>query len=233
MSLGHGASIVRDGLSFQIDFANPKCYPGTGTTAFNLNKTGNFTFFGNTTVSNNVAVFNGTQGTYIQESSGLGNHGTNSFTYQILCNPKTSTSIDNAAYSRIFEQMGWPQTYHNLAIIDNGGNPIFSFSGRDLNQTVQFAVSSPSGTAILNQWYLLTTIMDRGNNKCVLYVNDTRYESNLNLSLGGIGDNDALSIPSTYAEVEMDMSCFIGYTKALTDTEVKQNFEALRGRVGL
>lgn len=233
MGIVYNTSIVRDSLSFQVDFANVKSYPGSGTTAFNLNQTGNFTFFGNTTVSNNVAVFNGTQGTYMQESSGLGNHGTNSFTYQILCNPKTSTSIDNAAYSRIFEQMGYPQTWHILAIIDNGGNPIFTFNGRDLNQTVQFAVSSPSGNAILNQWQLLTTIIDRENNKCVLYVNSTRYESNLNVSLAGIGDNDPLSIPSAYAEVEMDMSCIIGYTKALTDSEVNQNYQALRGRFNI
>ena len=32
MSLGHGANIVRDGLVLHLDAANPKSYPGTGTT---------------------------------------------------------------------------------------------------------------------------------------------------------------------------------------------------------
>ena len=36
MSLGHGSSIVRDGLVLHLDAANKKSYPGTGTTISNL-----------------------------------------------------------------------------------------------------------------------------------------------------------------------------------------------------
>lgn len=36
MSLGHGASIIRNGLVLQLDAANGKSYPGTDTTWFDL-----------------------------------------------------------------------------------------------------------------------------------------------------------------------------------------------------
>jgi hypothetical protein len=36
MSLGHGASIVRDGLVLHLDAANPKSYPGSGTTWYDI-----------------------------------------------------------------------------------------------------------------------------------------------------------------------------------------------------
>ena len=41
MSLGHGASIVRNGLVLYLDAANPKSYPGSGTTWKDLSGNGN------------------------------------------------------------------------------------------------------------------------------------------------------------------------------------------------
>jgi hypothetical protein len=41
MSLGHGASVVRDGLVLHLDAANIKSYPGTGTTWYDLSGNGN------------------------------------------------------------------------------------------------------------------------------------------------------------------------------------------------
>jgi len=42
MGLAHGVNIVNDGLVFQVDAANPRSYPGSGTTAIDIvgNKSG-------------------------------------------------------------------------------------------------------------------------------------------------------------------------------------------------
>ena len=36
MGISYNTSIVTDGLVFALDAANPRCYPGTGLTAFGL-----------------------------------------------------------------------------------------------------------------------------------------------------------------------------------------------------
>lgn len=235
MGIVYNTSIIRDGLRFQMDFANPKCYPGSGTTIFNLNRTGNFTFNSSyvPTFSNNIVSFDGQNpGTTIYETSGgLGNHGSSSFTYQFLLNPKISSSIDNAAEARVYEQAGWPDTYHIFGLYHNNGNPQFRFFGMDLNLNY-FNITTPSGTAVLNNWYFITCILDRENSLSKLYINDTVYQSSFSLD-GDVGNDDRIIFPSAYAEIEMDLSCFIGYSKALSDEEVKYNFNSLRGRYGI
>lgn len=234
MSLGHGASIVRGGLIFQFDFANIKSYPGSGTTVTNLNGTGNFTTVGSPAFSNGSLYFNGVNNAqHMFETSSLASHGTGSFTYQVLVKPRASTSADDPNAARIFEHAGFPVTYNILQLINNSGNRYFQFFGRDTNQTHSFSTNSPGGSLILNRWYLLTGIVDRATTKTVLYVNTTRYETTFNAAMGPIGNSSQLRFPSTYAEAEMDLSCAMSYSRALSDAEVKQNFEALRGRFGL
>jgi hypothetical protein len=237
MSLGHGPSIIRSGLIFQVDFANLKSYPGSGTVVTNLNGTGNFTISGSPTFSNGTMYFNGVNGgPHMYETSSLASHGTNSFTYQVLVRPKASTSGDQpgaSGYARIFEQTGFPTTYHVLEIRNGSGFPQYTWFGLDTTQTIGFNLTTSGGTAILNQWHLLTCMIDRTNNKAVLYDNTTRYETAINPALGTLGNSANLKFPSTYAEMEMDLSCAMSYSRALSDAEVKQNFEALRGRFGI
>jgi hypothetical protein len=237
MSLGHGPSVIRTGLIFQVDFANVKSYPGTGTNVRNLTGTGDFTFAGSATIpsaTNGITSFDGLNpGLYIYEGSGLASHGTSSFTYQFLVRPKTSTSFDDPNSARVFEHSGFPVTYNLLQIVHNSGNRYFQFVGRDTTQTVSFSVTSPSNSVILNQWYLITCIVDRATSKSILYINTTPYETGFSASLGTVGNSAQLRIPSSYAEMQMDLSCAQSYSRALSDAEVKQNFEALRGRVGI
>lgn len=238
MSLGHGPSIIRTGLIFQVDFANVKSYSGSGYTVTNLNGTGNFTFAGSATVpssANGITNFDGLNpGLYMFETSSLASHGTNSFTYQFLVRPKKSTSFDDPNAARIFEHAGFPVTYNILQIVNNSGNRYAQFFGSEPGPTyLGFSVNSPGNTITLNQWYLFTCILDRATSKSILYINTTRYESTFNAALGLIGNSSQLRIPSSYAEMEMDLSCAMSYSRALSDAEVKQNFEALRGRVGL
>lgn len=235
MAVVYNTSIIKDQLYFHLDFANVKTYPGSGSTAFNLRRTGDFSLNNSPVIANNVASFSGIQnGPFLAENSSFGDQGTNSFTYQFLINPKSSTSTDDPASARVFEQTGFPTTYHILSVAHNSGNRFLNFFGRDTTQTVSFGVNSPAGSITLNTWYFVTTMLDRANNLAILYINDTRYTSSSGMStLGAIGNSLPLRIPSSYAELQADISCIMGYRKALTDQEVLQNFNALRGRYGI
>lgn len=245
MSLGHGAGIVRDGLTSQIDFANSKI--GSGNTKTNL-VAGASDFVGQ-----NSAVFangmfqanglnpgsfmsEGSSGTYGGGTGGLGNHGTNSFTYQFLVRPKTSISLEPQNYTRFFEQSGWPETYVIAGIEDNNGNPRYTFYGKELNENRFWGVQTPDNSVVLNEWIFITCVCDRSANLARIYLNDTLSVSGSNSSLSqitNIGNDDPIFFPSSYAEMEADYSCFLIYNRALSDAEVSQNFAALRGRFGI
>lgn len=236
MGIAYNTSIVRSQMHLHLDFSNVKSYPGSGTTVTNLKQIGSFTLNNSPVFSNGIMSFDGLNGgSHMSEAggAGLGSHGTSSFTYQFLINPKSSTSVDDPNTARIYEQTGWPTTYHLLQIVHNGGNSYFNFTGRDTTQSVLFNAFTPGGTAILNKWYLITASLDRSTNFANIYINTTKYQTSFSATLGTIGNASALRMPPTFSEMQADFSCVLGYQRALTDAEVRQNFEALRGRVGI
>jgi hypothetical protein len=218
-----------------MDFANPKCYPGSGTTIFNLNKTGDFTFNSSLapTFSNGVAYTNGLNpgSRFFEQTGGLGDHGTNSFTYQMLVKPLSSTSIEDPNSARLYEQLGWPDTYHIVAVYHNSGSPSLRFfsGGTD---TDSWNIGTPNGSVTLGDWYFITSTVDRENNLVKLYQNGVKYQQSY-VSANTVGNLDPLSFPTSYAEAEAEYSFIIGYSRALTDDEVLYNFNSLRGRYGI
>jgi hypothetical protein len=237
MTISYNASIVRNGLISQIDFANPKI--GNTNTKTNLVfGANNFVGQNSPAVSNGIFSSDGLNpGSTFREDvvgTGLGNHGTGSFTYQFLINPKSSTSIESAAEARIYEQGGWPDTYHIFRIMHNGGNRYYDYIFDDLTDTIpNFGIATPAGTAILNQWVFLTAMIDRGTGHGRIYINDTKYETAQSFSTAEFGNNDPLSFPSSYAEIQADYSCVLIYNRALSDNEVLKNYNAVRERVGI
>lgn len=237
MGIAYNTSIIRDGLTSQIDFANSKI--GSTNPRTNLVKDANtFTGYNSPVISNGVFQADGLNpGSYFGENvagTGLGNHGTNSFTYQFLINPKASTSINSAAEARIFEQGGWPDTYTIFRILDNGGNPYYSLILDDLTNSVpNSGFATPSNTVVLNQWVFLTVVVDRTSGHGRIYINNTKYETAMTYGSAQYGNNDPVAFPSGYAEIQADYSCVLIYNRALTDTEVNQNYQALRGRFNI
>lgn len=233
MGIAYNTSIIRNGLISQIDFANSKI--GSTNTKTNLvSGANNFTGHNSPVVSNGIFQANGLNpGSIFLENvvgTGLGNHVTGSFTYQFLINPKASTSIDSANEARIYEHSGFPDTWHILNITHNNGNRFYNFFMRDLNSTTNQSFTTPAGSALLNQWVFLTAMVDRDTGHIRIYINDTKYEAAKTFGIAEYGNNDPLQFPSSFAEIEADYSCVLIYNKALSDAEVNQNYNALRGR---
>lgn len=223
MALAHSPSIITANLGLCLDAANPRSYPGSGTTwrdvsgnsrngtlvnspAFNSSNGGSFVFDG---VDDYVNVTN----------SNL-NHGTSNFAYSCWVNlagkPGAGTIFENGLY-----------TNGILIRYENTGITIFS-----VNTYYGFFTFNPA----LSTWNHLTFVRD-GNN-ILFYINGV-YSATIafgtNLNLNPSPNN--LYIGMSQHQVGQ---CFNGrinlamvYTAALTATQVAQNFNASRGRYGV
>lgn len=242
MSLGHGPLTVKQDRHLLLDWSNSKCYnPAVSTVNLNnlAQNENRFQMYNSATVENGYMRISGVNnGPRMSEvastggSTGIGNHGTGSFTYQLLVRPFTSTSTDSPTEARLYEQSGWPDTYFILRVANNSGNPTFQFFLRDVN-VIGASISSPGGSAVMEQWIFLTTIVNKADNLIELYLNDHRYTADMSSVTGDIGNDDLIGFPHSYAEPQADYSVILGYRKALTRDEVLQNFNAYRGRYGI
>jgi hypothetical protein len=219
MALSHSPQIVRDGLVLYLDAANIKSYPGTGSAVTDLSFLGN----GGTLV--NGATYNATNG--------------GSFVFDgvddaINCNnPGLAQRLTVSAWVRCTNVAG-----SNNIVSKNG--PYFM---RIVNSVVRFNLLTSvgswlfqNGTTTLsnNVWYNFVMVYDGAFFKG--YIN-----SNIEFSTAKTGDvqsNAALYIGYTPAGGEQagfngNIAQVSIYHKALTTEEIKQNFEATRGRYGV
>ena len=62
MSIAAGPSIVTSGLVLDLDAANPRSYPGSGSVWYDVSGNGNNASLYNITYSSGYLIFNGTTG---------------------------------------------------------------------------------------------------------------------------------------------------------------------------
>ena len=239
-----GPNAVEDGLILALDAGNTKSYPGSGTTWTDLSGNGN-----NGTLVNGVG-YNSDYG------GSLSFDGTNDY---VTIDPQNSTT--NGLYfggATSISVSAWVKnntdnTFNNFVMYEDIANgdivePIrLSTRGHDGSNIAAFDIQLSGGSVtwarsstILNtsDWYYLTGTYGDGYVK--IYVNGV-FENQTLLS-GAIetpqsGINAAWNIGS--GELTQSSRYLNGniaqvsiYNKALTASEVSQNFNALKGRYG-
>ena len=225
MSYANGPKIVTDGLICYLDAANRKSYPGSGSTWYDLSGNGNNgSFVGSATthsfgINNGVMIFNKTTGSYIDVTLNL------SGSSHTIMGASRYVSVGSAAHSggRIIsaKSNNWllghwersPQKYYSGGWVSNS-------SGTEFNSDLSWGIYAGLGSPSTDQYSF--------------YVNDTLKVSNSNG--GGFGPN-GFSL-GRYAPGNTEYSnSYVGflmaYNRVLTDAEVKQNYNALKGRYGL
>jgi len=231
MAFSRGPKIVTDGLVLALDAANTKSYPGSGTTWTDLSGNGE-----------DFSLYN--TPTYSSDNSGiLAFDGVNEY----AAADTAKVIPDTGAFSVIFA----------FALTGTGGrggiferNPNSPYNGFSLGQggpdVWNAAVSSTSTYAdglyvnftypTTNVFYVDVVTYDGGNTlkgyrNGVIVDTDTDIVQG-NLSTQGTRDNMEIGRRTTSY-----LPCKVGYiqvySKALTATEVLQNYNATKGRFGL
>ena len=226
MSLGHGSSIVRNGLILNLDAANTKSYPGSGTAWKDLSKTNS-----DSTLQNSPTYSSLNSGSFSLD--GIDDR------ILVPCSASTVRNYNSTVHFVI-----------KLPVYSGGQRCILSYrsgGGGDLyigkssngifcyyNQlsTAAYTVGNIASNAIV----ICSVTCDAANNKLSTYINgnlagsadrtgwSTGYYSQLYLGYDAGGTNEYM-LGNFYH--------FAHYNRVLSATEIRQNFEALRGRYGI
>lgn len=233
MALGHGTSIVRNGLVFHLDAANVKSYPGSGTQWKDLSTIGGTaTAYNSPTFSNGAFNFDGASDYFQISSRSDLNGGTFAYTnitVELMYRPTSTLSSD--------------PTGNNLITVENAFEISVGNNGNGYSE-IQYA-SAPwawygtSGSNCLtnSKWNLITFV--HATTGRWIYVNGVSvfYRSDNGNITAGSGTYPYLTLMGRYtgtnSPCEGDLSFVKLYNRALSATEIKQNFEAIRGRYGV
>lgn len=246
-------NIVTDGLVFNSDSGRPSSYPGTGTAIYDLSGSGNTAILTNgptySSLNGGTIVFDGSND-YLEaaHSSSLNISGSITVDVWIYL---TSLSNSNdmcliAKYSNAggATNQSWilfksTTNYASLSPNGTGGN----------NEFVWLATSGGNGNGTFvgtgeqvqaNTWYNVTALYNSSNEKIEIYINGQLKSSTTRTgqTSGVLQTNTRnLSIGSTPADgtryVQGRIPVARVYSRALTSTEILQNYNAIKNRYGL
>jgi hypothetical protein len=226
MGIAYNTSIVRDGLVLHLDAANPKSYPGSGTVWKDLSGNGN-----NGTLVNGVGYNSDNKGSMVFD--GINDYAEisdfnlgNTFTFSCWINTNTTQTAmlfirgNNANNKGVYLSM----SSNDPGYLRAGGNNSNGWnSGRISNEIINDS-----------KWHYVVGIFNQSNNTILGYV-DGKVGSTLNSTFNSndytpkntkIGRNQISNIQFYQGSV----SSYFIYNRALTAAEIRQNFEATRGR---
>ena len=225
MSLGHGSSIVRDGLVLHLDAANKKSYPGSGNTWSDLSGQGN-----DGTLVNGVGFSADNKGSLTFDGS---NDFVDVETSLSKLNLSNNSNISYDFFIFPEDQQGyilWSATGTQSSRTSQQYAILWDNSNR-LNVSGGSNGSEQTGSLLTNKWYHVVMTLDRNNNLS-LYLN---AELVLSFSPGSVNSSDQIRIGNRNGGVQYKgkISTVKGYNSILSATEIQQNFEATRGRYGI
>jgi hypothetical protein len=224
--IGYNPTIVTDGLVLYLDAKNPRSYPGSGTTWYDLSGRGHDgTLLNNTSLSGSVMSFDGSSDNVL-----IGNdadyNGLSNITIETIAKFKR---LSNYEYL-ISNARDCCGTYNGfeLRMISNGALRFSIWNGG-------IVYVSSSTILDLEEYYHITSTYD--GNYMKIYINsalDATYNTtygigspaSFDLRVGAMGFASSLELQGEIAFIKV-------YNRALTEDEIKQNFNATRGRFGL
>ena len=236
MATNYSPKIVTDGLILCLDAANSKSYSGTGTTWTDLSGNGNhFTLSGVDYVGTSPIHFSfvNNQGDYIARSSTDVVGGLSDFSFDLIMRidsfPDTLMSFVSYATSA---------NNNSILIGRNGANNTALWFG----STNVGGISGPLDSDY-NVGNFIHYVFTRNGSTVKVYINAVEkmsyssyptasVETGGTLLFGQEQDTPGGGFQSTQDFVG-DLSCYRVYNKALTESEIQQNFIAHRGRYGI
>lgn len=235
MSYYYGPSLVKDGLVLCLDAANPKSYVSGSNTWRDLSGKGN-----NGSQSGGIPSYN-SKGYFdfsVYNSRGF------SFTspviqrsggFTLMAIIRRSAAIKAAGdreniFGNTSSANGW-----RFGINSNGS--IYYLIG---GETGGYAEGGLGGTNLYDgNWHIIAAVYDReasrGSYKAYGYI-DGKSVGNANIPSGNYlfaNNNASLAINICCSNFGGDIANVTGYNKALSDGEILQNFNSLKGRYNI
>jgi len=225
-----GPNIVEEGLVLALDAANTKSYPGTGTTWYDLSGNSN-----NGTLTNGPTFDSGNQGSIVFDGTDdfvtIPHDSTQSFSGNFSIEAVIYPT-DNTANCIIQKGSGndYYQEYWLLQDM-RGSNRSFSLiMGKTGNTSANYI--STGNISVLNTFHHVIATVN--GTTATIYVNNVqegtgtisnRIQSTSALRIGRRVDN--------FATAEGKIPIVKLYNRALTASEVLQNYNATKSRFGL
>ena len=226
MSLGHGTSIVRNGLVLYLDAANKKSYSGTGTTTTDLinNRSGALT--NGASVSDNTISLDGTND------------------YVDFASASTFTTLD--LVSKSFQVWIRKTANGGYGIIDKdfdnvapnyGGWGLWIQSNNKLwwwNHANFDLLDDGSNTVTNNVWTNVAVTYNYSTFTANFYINGVLNSTKSNVSIVEKASTSANLVVGAFRNGVSTFSGSIGpvmaYNRVLTVSEIQQNLNSMRGR---
>lgn len=237
MSISYNPGTYTSGLELCLDVANPRSYPGSGSTWKDISGNGN--------------IFSSTDYTY-PTINGFGltkyfvfvNNGTT--VNQIYCSSPTISTYNQLQYTRIgwFYLTGynaWSPVIQN-SIGNNSDMCLCVSDGKiafhQYTTTLDYTVlgSTPIN---LNTWYQGAIVVNRSTNSLSFYVNGSLDSTVAITGIGNSASNTILIGGTQFDGYGGDrmfkgyISSVFHYNTVLTTVQIAQNFNAFRGRYGI
>ena len=230
MGLNHSPSIVTNGLVLCLDAANPKSYPGSGTTWTNLSTNRNTGTLVNSPTYNSANgsfTFNGTN-QYVTTTRPVEDD------FTLTCWFQTNSTLGVAG--SWWQGMGLVDCEvaggaNDFGLTIGAGKLLFGIGGGSADQTLVSTNSYNDGV-----WHYATATRNRSSGDVKLYADGNLVNSSTFNNIGSLTSPPNLTIGS----LQTISSFYAGnianvqvYNRVLTANEVLQNYNAHRGRYGL
>ena len=219
MGTKYNPSVVRNGLLVYVDAANPRSYPGTGNTWYDLSGKNN-----HMTLVNGVG-FSTASGGVLQTD------GTNDYIslYPFDLTTTNHTIMGASRYSgairgRIFASRGGNWLLgHWMNYVRN------YYANGNIRLAPDFGVPSDAGNT---NWYISTAVENYSSDIWTMYSNGEQVITSNNGTTGP----DGFAIGAWQGSTEFstaEVSFFMVYDRLLTAQEISQNYNSLKKRFSL
>ena len=229
MALSHSPRIVTDGLVLYLDAGNPKSYPGSGTTWFD--RSGN----GYDATISGTSVWDSTNG-------GQFDFGNVAQTTQYITLPHQAAQSTGSAYTMEFWMKPVASGTHyfcSMAASDADNN----YYILQQNSTTLQRYTGSGSISYSNNEYLQFCVVRNGSDTGTLYKNGGNATSATSITaINGVANGGWMlnqeqdTVGGTFDSSQNYRGAFMIvklYNRALTSSEIQQNFNALRGRFGI
>ncbi len=246
MGIRRGPNIIQEGLVLSLDAGNVRSYPGSGTTWRDVSGNSN-----HSTISNGEFVAGGK---YLQNT----NNESNFFTVSVPHSTSLNNTLTTTTGAWTIEEIIWtnsvvyPEADGGSVGSDSaygGGASGFDWNHGNGLSSVRFGMSSNSGGSYeddvyistgafnsINTWRVRTMIWDRGANQVLLYMNGQYMgaASTPNTAGTAVYDGGGIVFGSLYGWKHYGRRGSIKiYNRALSASEILQNFNMTKTRFGL